>query len=60
MNKDQIKGALKDAVGKVQETAGKVVGSPAQELKGIRKQVEGKTQQALGDIKEVVKDASHK
>jgi uncharacterized protein YjbJ (UPF0337 family) len=27
MNKDQVKGTIKDAAGKVQEAAGKVVGS---------------------------------
>jgi uncharacterized protein YjbJ (UPF0337 family) len=57
MNKDQIKGTLKDAAGKVQQTTGKVIGSTEQELKGIKKQVEGKTQKALGDVKEVVEDA---
>jgi len=31
MNKDQIKGAAKNAAGKVQEQAGKVVGSTAQQ-----------------------------
>ena len=57
MNKDQIKGTLKDAAGKVQQTTGKVIGSTELELKGIKKQVEGKTQKALGDVKEVVEDA---
>jgi uncharacterized protein YjbJ (UPF0337 family) len=57
MNKDQIKGTIKDAAGKVQEKTGQVIGSPEQELKGIQKQVSGKTQKAVGDLKEVVKDA---
>ena len=57
MNKDQIQGTLKDAAGEVQQTTGKVIGSTEQELKGIKKQVEGKTQKALGDVKEVVEDA---
>lgn len=30
MNKDQVKGAVKDAAGKVQEKAGKAVGSTSQ------------------------------
>ena len=60
MNKDQVKGTLKDAAGKVQETAGKVIGSHEHQHKGIEKQVEGKAQKAVGDIKEVVRDATHK
>lgn len=57
MNKDQVKGALKDAAGKVQEKAGELVGSKEQEAKGIAKQVEGKTQKGYGDAKEALKDA---
>lgn len=57
MNKDQVKGIVKDATGKVQEEAGKLIGSPEQQLKGIGKQVQGKTQKAVGDLKEAVKNA---
>jgi uncharacterized protein YjbJ (UPF0337 family) len=60
MNKDQVKGTIKDAAGKVQEKAGQLIGSNRQELKGIKKQVEGKSQKAIGDIKEVVKDSRAK
>jgi uncharacterized protein YjbJ (UPF0337 family) len=60
MNKNQVKGALKDAAGKLQETAGEVIGNPEQQLKGIKKQVEGKAQRAVGDVQEVVKTASNK
>lgn len=60
MNKDQIKGSVKDAAGKVQEKAGEAIGSTEQQAKGLGKQVEGKTQKAVGDVKEGVKDASRK
>lgn len=60
MNKDQIKGTLKDAAGKVQQAAGKVIDSDEQKLKGMKKQVAGKAQKAAGDVKEVVTDASKK
>jgi uncharacterized protein YjbJ (UPF0337 family) len=60
MNKDQVKGALKDAAGKVQEKTGAVIGSTDQQVKGIAKQVEGKTQKAVGDVKKVLKDAGRK
>lgn len=58
MNKDQAKGALKDAAGKVQQKTGEAVGSEKQQAKGLGKQAEGKTQKAYGDAKETVKDAT--
>lgn len=57
MNKDQVKGAVKDAAGKVQQKAGDLAGNHKQEAKGLAKQAEGKTQKAVGDAKEAVKDA---
>jgi uncharacterized protein YjbJ (UPF0337 family) len=44
----------------VQEKAGELTGSTDQQIKGIAKQVEGKTQKAVGDVKEVLKDAGRK
>ena len=60
MNKDQVKGVTKEVAGKVQESAGNVVGSKTQQAKGLEKQVEGKAEKNLGDAKEVVKDAARK
>jgi uncharacterized protein YjbJ (UPF0337 family) len=60
MNKDQVKGAVKDAAGKAQEKTGEVGGSSEQQAKGLAKQVEGKAQKAVGDVKEIVKDAGKK
>ena len=56
MNKDQVKGKLKDIGGKIQEEVGDVVGSSEQQAKGLANQVEGKTQKKYGDAKEVIKD----
>ncbi len=55
MNKNQIKGAAKDVVGKVQEEAGKLVGSKEQQVKGLNKQIAGKAEKSFGDAKEAVK-----
>ena len=55
MNKDQVKGTVKDIAGKVQEGVGKAVDSKEQQAKGLEKQVEGKGQKTLGDAKEIVK-----
>ncbi len=60
MNKDQVKGIVKDVTGKVQEEVGKLVGSKEQQAKGLVKQVKGKTERAFGDVKEVIKDAVKK
>ena len=57
MNKDQVKGAAKDVAGKVQEGAGKLVGSKEQQAKGLAKQVTGKAQKGFGDVREAVKDS---
>ncbi|HEY0489403.1 MAG TPA: CsbD family protein [Telluria sp.] len=57
MNKDQVNGALKDLGGKIQEETGKLTGSKEQQAKGLANQVEGKTQEKVGDAKEVIKDA---
>lgn len=56
MNKDQVKGQVKDIAGKVQAETGKLVGSTEQHAKGIKLQVEGKAQKNLGDAKELVKE----
>lgn len=58
MNRDQIKGTAKHAAGKVQEQAGKVMGSKTQEAKGLEKQAEGKVQKGMGDVSQRVKDAT--
>ena len=60
MNKDQVKGALKEAAGKVQSKTGELIDSPEQQIKGAAKQVEGNAQKNLGDAKEDVKDSIDK
>ena len=57
MNKDQLKGVAKDVAGKVQEKAGKLVGSKGQQIKGLSKQISGKVQKTVGDVKQAVDDA---
>jgi uncharacterized protein YjbJ (UPF0337 family) len=54
MNSDQIKGKAKDIGGKIQEEAGKVVGSSEQQAKGLANQAEGKVQEKYGDVKDSV------
>ena len=60
MNTDQVKGALKEAAGKVQTKAGELIDSPEQQAKGLANQAEGKVQKNVGDAKQVLKDAVDK
>lgn len=57
MNKDQIKGKVKNIAGQVQQEAGKLVGNTSQQAKGVKLQVEGQVQKNLGNAKALVKDA---
>lgn len=60
MNKDQVKGAVKEAAGKVQTQVGKLTGNTEQKVKGKVLTAEGKSQQVLGDAKQLVKDMVRK
>lgn len=57
MNKDQVKGAVKNIAGKVQEEVGKLTGNKEQQVKGLGKQITGQAQKNFGDAKAVAKDA---
>lgn len=55
MNKDQMKGAAKEAEGKIQKGAGKMMNSPGNTVEGAAKEAAGKTQKAVGDAKDAAK-----
>lgn len=56
MNKDQAKGRVREAGGKLQKNLGKAVDSPAQEGKGMAREQAGKAQKNWGDMKEEVRE----
>ncbi len=56
MNKNQVKGAARDVAGKLQQQAGKLVGSRKQQVKGLEKQISGKLQKGVGDATEAIED----
>ena len=58
INKDQVKGRGKEAEGKVQETAGKIVGNKSQEAKGNVTKNLGQLQEKVGDVKQALKDSN--
>jgi uncharacterized protein YjbJ (UPF0337 family) len=51
MNKDQVKGRVREAKGKVKEIAGKAVGNRRVEAEGDAEQLAGKVQKSYGDAK---------
>ena len=56
MNKNQVKGAAKEAAGVVQKEFGKAVDSPKHTIEGAATEAVGKTQKAVGDAQEDSKE----
>ncbi len=54
MNKDQLKGTVKDTIGKTQEKVGQQTGDRDTEARGLGNQTEGKAQKIVGDVKDAV------
>ena len=57
MDKDRIQGSVEQAKGKMKEVAGKVTGDAKLESEGKTERVAGKIQNAVGGLKDAVKDA---
>ena len=56
INKDQVKGRVKEAEGKIKEVAGKLVGNETLEAKGKVQKILGQAQAKFGDVKQDVND----
>ena len=59
MNKDQIKGAAREAAGKLQKKLGKATSNGTQVVKGTVREVAGKAQKAYGNAKASDKAGAH-
>jgi uncharacterized protein YjbJ (UPF0337 family) len=57
MDKDIIKGKVKQVEGKVQEAAGILTDSEKTKLKGKAKVAEGKLEEAYGEAKQTIRKA---
>jgi uncharacterized protein YjbJ (UPF0337 family) len=55
-DKDQFKGAAKEAGGSIKEGLGKVTGNERLEAEGKADKLEGKAQKSVGDVKSAIKD----
>jgi len=53
---DRVEGAAKNMGGKIKETAGNVTGDEKLKAEGKAEQVEGKIQNAVGGIKDSLRD----
>jgi uncharacterized protein YjbJ (UPF0337 family) len=60
MNKDQVKGQMKEVGGMIKEVAGKIIGNEKMEDEGKLQKIRGQAQGAIGDIKQDVKDVVKK
>lgn len=58
MDKDRIEGSASQAKGAVKETAGKVTGDAKLQAEGAADKAKGKVQNAIGGLKDSLKDAS--
>ncbi len=60
MNKDQVKGRIDQATGKIKEEVGDLVGNKRMEKEGQVEKHVGEGRAKVGDVKEDVKDAVKK
>jgi uncharacterized protein YjbJ (UPF0337 family) len=58
MNKDTVKGQVDDAVGRTKRQVGEWTDDPDLQVEGAAQQVKGKTEKAVGNVKDAVKDAT--
>ena len=55
MDKDRILGSAKEVKGKIKEAVGKAVGDAKLESEGTSDRIEGKVQNAVGGLKDAIK-----
>ena len=60
LDKDRVEGSAKQVKGAVKEAVGKVVGDAKLEAEGKADKAEGKAQNAVGGLKDAVRDAVKK
>ncbi len=60
MDKDRIEGVARQAGGAIKEAAGKVTGDTKLQVEGATDKAAGKAQNAIGGLKDAVRDAAAK
>ena len=59
MDKERIKGSAQQAEGAVKETAGKIIGDHKLIVEGQMDKAEGKVRNAVGGLKDAIRDAGN-
>jgi len=57
MDKDRVKGAVDDAVGRAKRQVGEWTGDTRTQAEGAAQQIKGKTEKVVGQVKDAVRDA---
>ena len=57
MDKDRIEGASKQVMGSIKEAVGTLIGDAKLKSDGAADKVEGKVQNAIGGVKDTLRDA---
>ena len=57
MDKDRVKGAVDDAMGRAKRQAGEWTGNSQTQAEGAAQQIKGKAEKAWGNVKDSVRDA---
>ena len=60
MDKDRIAGSAKQVKGSIKEAVGKTIGDAKLQSEGESDQLEGKIQNAVGGVKDTIRDAVKK
>jgi uncharacterized protein YjbJ (UPF0337 family) len=60
MDKDRVKGTLDDTAGRVKRQVGEWTGDTNAQVEGTAQQIKGKTEKAVGQVKDAVRDAQHR
>jgi len=59
MDKDRVKGAVNDAAGRAKRQVGEWTGDTNAQVEGAAQQIKGKTQKAVGAVKDAARDVKH-
>lgn len=60
MDKDRVKGTIDDAVGRTKRQVGEWTGDTNKQIEGAAQQIKGKAEKLSGNVKDAIRDATHK
>jgi uncharacterized protein YjbJ (UPF0337 family) len=60
MDKDRVKGTMDDAAGRIKRQVGEWTGDTNAQMEGAAQQIKGKTEKAVGQVKDAARDMNEK